>query len=93
MGRVALLLFLAAGCSFGSPQSKPDGNVPGDGSDGPSCTPWMTRGGHIKDVCTTPTSGTRWEVSDVGGTYDTTDGSFAGGTAPPSMLVGMGSEI
>ncbi len=82
MGRVALLLLLA-GCGFSSPKGTPD--APGDAD--PSCTPWDTRGGHVKELCPLHAPGPAWQITSGTVEYDTDTGMANDGSAPRSTLI------
>src|SRR6185436_12453382 len=62
------LLLAVVGCGFRSPAAS---DASGDDGNNADCTPWSTRGGHVKDVCSTPTKGASWVISGPGGTYNT----------------------
>ncbi len=84
MGRVVLLLFVV-GCGFSSP-NVPDAS--GDsGTDGELCTPWNTRGGHVRDVCAMAPPGDAWRIAAASATYDTEADTYSQGPSPRSVLL------
>src|SRR5689334_6308856 len=85
------LLLAVVGCGFRSPASSDaSGGFDGNGAD---CTPWITRGGHVKDVCSTPSNGAGWAISSPGGTYNTDDRTYSAGESPPSYPIVMYDQV
>jgi len=84
------LLLAVVGCGFRSPAAS---DASGDDGNNADCTPWSTRGGHVKDVCSTPTKGASWVISGPGGTYNTDTRTYLAGESPPSYPVVMYDQV
>ncbi|HSK04113.1 MAG TPA: hypothetical protein VK932_22820 [Kofleriaceae bacterium] len=85
MKRAAVSLVFIVGCRFELPNA-PDAS--GDsGMDGELCTPWNTRGGHVRDVCTMAPPGDAWRITTIGAVYDAEADLYSDGPSPRSALI------